>query len=150
VSHIKTIAFASDHAGYQLKTHLMNFLSGGTYELLDLGTDDSTTSVDYPDYGFKMANAVADGAADCGILICGTGIGISMAANKHPDIRAALCHDITTARLCREHNDANVLVMGERIIGTVTAEDCVTAFLNTEFAGDRHARRVGKLSQLNA
>jgi len=141
----KSIAIGSDHAGFDLKAKLADELRSSGYEVLDLGTKDATTSVDYPDFGKAVAEAVASGKADGGVVVCGTGIGISIAANRTPGVRAALCHDETTARLCREHNDANVLALGARIIGEVVAKDCLTAFLNTEFGGDRHARRVKKL-----
>ena len=141
----KSIAIAADHAGYDLKAKLAETLRGQGYEVLDLGTDDATTSVDYPDFGKAVAEAVAGGKADGGVVVCGTGIGISIAANRVPGARAALCHDITSARLSREHNDANVLALGARLIGEVAAMDTLNAFLNTEFAGDRHVRRVEKL-----
>ena len=141
----KSIAIGSDHAGFDLKAKLVEALKTSGYEVLDLGTQDATTSVDYPDFGKAVAEAVAAGKADGGVAVCGTGIGISIAANRVAGVRAALCHDETTARLCREHNDANVLALGARIIGEVVAKDCLDAFLSTEFAGDRHVRRVEKL-----
>jgi len=141
----KSIAIGSDHAGFDLKAKLAEELKSSGYEVIDLGTKDATTSVDYPDFGKAVAEAVASGKADAGVVVCGTGIGISIAANRHPGIRAALCHDETSARLCREHNDANVLALGARLIGEVVAKDCLHTFLNTDFAGDRHVRRVQKL-----
>jgi ribose 5-phosphate isomerase B len=114
------------------------------YAVLDLGTDD-TESVDYPDYGQALAHAVQEGRAERGVLICGTGIGISMAANRFSGVRAALCHDETSARLAREHNDANVLALGARMLGIEVAKDCLRAFLTTDFAGGRHTRRVAKI-----
>ena len=141
----KSIAIAADHAGFDLKSKLVDDLRVAGYDVSDLGTHDATTSVDYPDFGAAVAEAVASGAADKGVVVCGTGIGISIAANRHPGVRAALCHDETSARLCREHNDANVLALGARLIGEVVAKDCLHTFLNTEFAGDRHSRRVAKL-----
>jgi ribose 5-phosphate isomerase B len=141
----KSIAIGSDHAGFDLKAKLAEELRSSGYEVLDLGTNDATTSVDYPDFGKAVAEAVTSGKADGGVVVCGTGIGISIAANRHPGIRAALCHDETSARLCREHNDANVLALGARLIGEVVAADCLKVFLTTEFAGDRHARRIAKL-----
>ena len=114
------------------------------YEMLDLGTD-GPDSVDYPDFGQALAHAVQDGRADRGVLVCGTGIGISMAANRHAGIRAAVCHDETSARLAREHNDANVLALGARLVGVEVAKDCLRTFLTTEFAGGRHVGRVAKL-----
>jgi ribose 5-phosphate isomerase B len=138
------IALASDHAGVALKEQLKAVLADRGLEALDLGPFD-TASVVYPDYADRLAAALADGRAGRGILICGTGIGISIAANRHRHVRAALCHDVTTARLCREHNDANVLVLGARTTGPETARDCLLAFLDTAFLGGRHAARVGKL-----
>ncbi|NIA67035.1 ribose 5-phosphate isomerase B [Pelagibius litoralis] len=141
----KSIAVAADHAGFDLKSKLVEELRLAGYEVLDLGTQDATTSVDYPDFGRAVAEAVTTGKAARGVVVCGTGIGISIAANRHAGVRAALCHDETSARLCREHNDANVLALGARLIGEVVAKDCLHTFLNTEYAGDRHARRVAKL-----
>ncbi|MDF1733145.1 MULTISPECIES: ribose 5-phosphate isomerase B [unclassified Minwuia] len=138
------IALASDHAGFELKEALRDELKGLGHDVLDLGTS-SLDSVDYPDFGRKAAEAVAAGEAEAGVIVCGTGIGISIAANRVPGARTALCHDITTARLSREHNDANILALGARVIGTETARDCVRAFLETPFAGGRHQRRVDKL-----
>jgi len=141
----KSIAIGSDHAGFDLKAKLAAELESTGYEVIDLGTQDATTSVDYPDFGRAVAEAVAAGEADAGVVVCGTGIGISIAANRVPGVRAAVCHDVTSARLCREHNDANVLALGQRLVGEVVALDCLKTFLRTEFAGDRHARRVQKL-----
>lgn len=141
----KSIAIGSDHAGFDLKAKLAAELKSTGYEVIDLGTQDGTTSVDYPDFGRAVGEAVAVGKADAGVVVCGTGIGISIAANRVPGIRAAVCHDVTSARLCREHNDANVLALGQRLVGEVVALDCLNTFLKTEFAGDRHARRVQKL-----
>ena len=141
----KPIAIASDHAGYDLKTVLAEELGTMGYEVVDLGTD-GRDSVDYPDFAKALIKAVIDGRADCGVLVCGTGIGISIAANRHPGIRAAVCHNETTARLARAHNDANVLALGARIVGIEVAKDCLKAFLTTEFAGGRHAGRVAKLA----
>ena len=139
-----TIAIASDHAGYELKETLKGDLESWGYAVLDLGTD-GTESVDYPDFGHALAEAIVAGRADRGVAVCGTGIGISIAANRHPRIRAALCHDSLTARMSRQHNDANVLALGARVIGVDTARDCLKVFLETEFEGGRHARRVEKL-----
>jgi len=138
------LAIASDHAGLDLKSSLVRSLAEQGFEVMDLGTH-STESVDYPDYAAAVADAIRDGQAQRGILICGSGIGISIAANRHPGIRAALCHDTTSARLARQHNDANVLALGARLIGPQVAEDCVLAFLSTPFEGGRHLRRVEKL-----
>jgi ribose 5-phosphate isomerase B len=141
----KSIAIAADHAGFDLKAKLVEELNSSGYTVQDLGTGDATTSVDYPDFGKAVAEAVATGKADAGVVVCGTGIGISIAANRHPGIRAGLCHDVTSARLCREHNDANVLALGARMTGEQVAKDCLHTFLTTDFAGDRHLRRVQKL-----
>ena len=141
----KSIAIAADHAGFDLKAKLAEELKSTGYEVIDLGTRDGTTSVDYPDFGKAVAEAVTSGKADAGVVVCGTGIGISIAVNRHPGVRAALCHDVTSARLSREHNDANVLALGARMTGEQVAKDCLKAFLTTEFAGDRHLRRVQKL-----
>jgi ribose 5-phosphate isomerase B len=140
----KPIAIASDHAGYDLKTILAQELAEMGYEVLDLGTD-GPQSVDYPDFGAALAEVVRTGEVERGILICGTGIGISMAANRHPGVRAAVCWDETSARLTREHNDANVLALGARLLGVEVAKDCLRTFLSTDFAGGRHVGRVAKL-----
>jgi len=140
-----TIAIASDHGGYDLKQLLIEDLKAKGHEVLDLGTN-GPESVDYPDYADLMAAAIKGGKAGRGILLCGSGIGISIAANRHPELRAALVHDALTARLARLHNDANVIVMGGRILGIELAKDCLDVFLKTEFEGGRHARRVAKMS----
>jgi ribose 5-phosphate isomerase B len=140
------IAVASDHAGFDLKEILKRDLQEAGLEVLDLGTN-SAQSVDYPDFGIAMADAVASGKAERGVLVCGTGIGISMAANRNPKVRAALVHDVTSARLSRLHNDANVVAFGQRLIGTETAREALKVFLDTEFEGGRHANRVAKLSK---
>lgn len=139
-----TIAIASDHAGFALKAMLVAELRDAGHVLFDLGPD-GEASVDYPDYGVRVADAIADGLASFGIAICGSGIGISIAANRNPAVRAALCTSGLMARLARQHNDANILALGSRIIGIEVARDCVQEFLNTEFAGGRHAARVAKL-----
>ncbi|PWC38361.1 ribose 5-phosphate isomerase B [Azospirillum sp. TSO22-1] len=142
---VKTVALASDHAGTQMKAELKDALAKRGLEVLDLGTN-GPESVDYPDFADALAAAIRDGRAQRGVLICGTGIGISIAANRHRHIRAALCSDPTSARLSREHNDANVLALGARVVGIEIAKDCLTAFLDTPFeGGERHSRRVGKL-----
>jgi ribose 5-phosphate isomerase B len=140
------IAVASDHAGFDLKEILKRDLQEAGHDVLDLGTN-STQSVDYPDFGTAMADAVASGQAEKGVLVCGTGIGISMAANRNPKVRAALVHDVTSARLSRQHNDANVVAFGQRLIGTETAREALKVFLDTKFEGGRHAGRVAKLSK---
>lgn len=141
----ETIAIASDHAGVELKSILKEELAELGFEVLDLGTNDAQ-SVDYPDMADALAGALSDNRASRGVLICGTGIGISMAANRHRHVRAAPCHDHLSARLAREHNDANVLALGARLIGTETARDCLRTFLSTAFEGGRHERRVQKMS----
>jgi ribose 5-phosphate isomerase B len=139
------VALAADHAGFDLKTALVAELERLGFAALDLGTRDRE-SVDYPDLAAVLARAIAAAEAPRGVLICGTGIGMSIAANRHPALRAALCHDGLSARLARQHNDANVLVLGARLIGAETATDCLKVFLSTAFDGGRHARRVAKLS----
>ena len=141
-----TIAVASDHAGFDLKEILKRDLQEAGHEVLDLGTN-STQSVDYPDFGAAMADAIASGKANRGVLVCGTGIGISIAANRNPKVRAAIVHDVTSARLAREHNDANVVAFGQRLIGTETAREALKVFVSTEWEGGRHAARVAKLSK---
>jgi ribose 5-phosphate isomerase B len=140
------IAIAADHAGFHLKAAVIAFLKEQGHEVLDLGPE-NTDRVDYPDYGYKLAECIRDGGAPLGIGICGSGIGIGIALNRFSAVRAALCHDVTSARLCRRHNDANVLVLGERLIGPQVALDCVAAFLETSFEGGRHAGRVEKLGK---
>ena len=140
-----TIAVASDHAGFDLKEILKSDLQAAGYAVLDLGTN-STASVDYPDFGTAMGEAIANGKADRGVLVCGSGIGISIAANRNPKVRAVLAHDTTSARLSREHNDANVVAFGQRLIGIEVAREALKVFLNTPFEGGRHAGRVAKLS----
>jgi len=137
------IAIAADHGGYRYKQAIIEKFSD--IEWLDLGTD-SAESVDYPEYAHEMAERMRGGEVEIGILVCGTGIGISIAANRHPEIRAALCTNATMARLTRAHNNANILALGERIIGIETAFDIVEAFLNTEFEGGRHERRIAKIN----
>jgi ribose 5-phosphate isomerase B len=139
------VAVGADHAGVGLKAALRTALEQAGHRVLDMGTE-GETSVDYPDFADALARAVLDGRARFGVLVCGTGIGISIAANRHPGIRCALAHDATTARLAREHNDANVLALGARIVGTEVALDALRACLATPFAGGRHERRVRKLS----
>lgn len=139
------VALAADHGGVDLKTELAGWLGGRGIGVVDLGTN-GPESVDYPDFADLMAEAIRGGRANFGILVCGSGIGISIAANRHRCLRAALCHDVTTARLARGHNDANVIALGARVIGPEVAKDCVAAFLETPFdGGERHARRVAKL-----
>ena len=139
------IAIASDHAALALKSALVEYLRAAGHDVADLGPYDET-SVDYPDYGYKIANAIADGSAERGVALCGSGIGISMAVNRNPAARAALVSEPLSARLAREHNDANVIAMGARLIGIEMAKACIDAFLSTAFGGERHQRRVDKLS----
>jgi len=140
------IVIASDHAGVDLKQQLVALVSEAGHEIRDLGPTDST-SVDYPDFAHAVAKAVVGGEAERGILICGTGIGMSLAANRHSRIRAALCHDAFTAELARRHNDANVLCIGARSTGPGVAEQMVQIFLDTPFEGGRHQRRVEKIER---
>jgi ribose 5-phosphate isomerase B len=140
------IAVGSDHAGYALKTETIARLTGAGHEVLDLGTDSAEISVDYPLFGRAVGEAVAEGRAERGVCVCGTGIGIGMAANKVRGIRAAVVHDSTTALLARSHNDANVLCLGERTTGRAEAMDAVDAFVATAFAGGRHQRRIEQIT----
>ncbi|MSP83414.1 MAG: ribose 5-phosphate isomerase B [Alphaproteobacteria bacterium] len=139
------IAIGSDHAGLGLKAVLVTEMSNLGYKVDDLGTS-GAGSVDYPDYADRVAEALAAGWADRGVLVCGTGIGMSMAANRHRHVRAAVCHDAVSARLTRAHNDANVLCLGARLIGEEVAKDCLRVFLATPFEGGRHAARVAKFA----
>jgi ribose 5-phosphate isomerase B len=139
------IAIASDHAGFALKSQLAAYLRESGQEVLDLGAT-SEASVDYPLYGAKLAEAIASGAADRGVALCGSGIGISIAVNRDPACRCALVSEPLSATLARQHNDANVLAMGARLIGIDMAKACLDAFLATDFLGDRHQRRVDQLS----
>lgn len=141
------IAVGSDHAGFELKQQLAEHLEASGHKVVDLGTHDSV-SVDYPDYGAAVGRAVVGGEVDMGVAVCGSGIGICMAANKVPGVRAATVHDVTSARMSREHNNANVMCVGQRFTGPQVALDAVDAFLEAEFAGGRHSRRVEKISQL--
>lgn len=142
------IVIGSDHAGYTMKQEVISFLVKGGHDVHDVGPF-SSESCDYPDYAGAAARMVARGEADCGILICGTGIGMGIAANKVRGIRAAVCHDAFTARMAREHNDANVLCMGAWVIGIGVALDVVKVFIETSFSGaERHRRRIGKISAL--
>ena len=143
------IAVGSDHAGFDLKATLAKHLADGGHQVIDLGTDSPDVSVDYPTYGAAVGRAVVEGRADQGVCVCGTGIGISMAANKVPGVRAALVQEQLAARLSREHNDANVICFGERLIGVAHAEAALEVFLATPFSGGRHAGRVDKLRALD-
>ena len=141
------LAIASDHGGLEMKRRLVDYLEARDYEVLDLGTD-SPESVDYPDFAEKLCRAILDGKADRGILVCGTGIGMSITANKFKGIYAALCTNEFMARMSREHNDSNVLCLGGRVLGDEAAKGIVEVWLNTPFAGGRHTRRIGKIRAL--
>lgn len=140
------VAVASDHAGVAFKNEVKAILEGIASQVIDLGTND-TNSVDYPDYADAIAKEILSGKAQFGVAICGSGVGISIAANRHKGIRAALCTDGLTASLSRRHNNANVLCLGARIIGPETARDCITQFFATPFEGGRHEKRVQKLDK---
>ncbi len=141
---MEKLAIACDHGGYDLKEAIKAHFSDQV-AFIDLGTN-STESVDYPEYGQALAQAIKDGSVESGILICGTGIGISIAANRYPEVRAANCTDVTMTRLTRQHNNANVLALGARLVGVEVALDIVNTFLTTEYEGGRHERRVQKMS----
>jgi ribose 5-phosphate isomerase B len=143
--HKDVIALAADHAGFELKAVLKAELEAQGRQVLDLGAF-GPQSVDYPDFADALAKVLAEGRAHWGLAVCGTGIGISIALNRHRHVRAALCHDATSARLAREHNDANVLALGARLVGSEVAKECVQTFLASAFAGGRHERRVAKLA----
>lgn len=139
------IALASDHAAVALKAALVEHVRALGHEAIDLGPQ-TTESVDYPDFGYKLADAIANGSADFGVALCGSGIGISIAVNRNLACRCAMVSESLSAKLAREHNDANVIAMGARLIGPDMAKECLSVFLATGFGGDRHARRVTKLS----
>ncbi|MGL4730711.1 MAG: ribose 5-phosphate isomerase B [Clostridium sp.] len=143
------IALGSDHGGLNLKKEIISHLEKNGYEVKDFGTY-SDESCDYPDYALKVAEEVANKNFDLGILVCGTGIGISISANKVPGVRAALCSDTFSAHATREHNDANILALGERVVGRGLALDIVDTFLKAEFQGDRHQKRIDKITQIEA
>ncbi len=144
MTHPMKVALGADHGGFLLKSSILGVLLEMGIGIEDFGCS-SSESVDYPDFAEKVSLGVSEGRFERGILICGTGIGMSMAANKFPGVRAALCHNVYTARLSREHNDANILVMGERVIGSGLAKEMVRVWLETPFDGGRHARRVNKI-----
>ncbi|MBC8288370.1 MAG: ribose 5-phosphate isomerase B [Nitrospinae bacterium] len=146
---MKKIAIASDHGGFDLKESIMAYLLNAGWDVDDLGPH-SGDSVDYPDYGIKLAEAVAEKKVARGIVICGTGIGMSIVVNRYPGIRGTLCADLYTAKLCREHNDSNILIMGGRVIGKGLAAEIVNTWLNTPFEGGRHQRRLDKINQIDA
>ncbi|MDV7338659.1 ribose 5-phosphate isomerase B [Terasakiella sp. A23] len=141
----ETIAIACDHGGINLKNAIIDELKNQGFDVLDHGCD-GNESVDYPDYAYKLAQSIKDGTVSRGVVVCGSGIGISIAVNRFPEVRCALVHDALGAKLCREHNNANVIAFGDRTTGQTTALDALNVFLNTEFEGGRHERRVEKLS----
>ncbi|MDA8441368.1 MAG: ribose 5-phosphate isomerase B [Peptococcaceae bacterium] len=143
------LAIGSDHGGYRLKEEIKSELKLRDIESVDFGTD-SLESVDYPDFALAVAEAVAAGKFDLGIICCGTGLGVAITANKVPGVRAAVCHEPYSARMAREHNDANVLTLGERVTGPGLALEVVNAFLTTPFAAGRHAKRVAKIGEIEA
>lgn len=144
------ITIGSDHAGYELKEELINLLSAQGFELLDEGTYDGDTSVDYPDFAEAVARGVANGDFDRGVLVCGTGIGVAIAANKVKGIRAANCNTVEMAELSRKHNDANVLTIGGRVVDHNDAKEILSVWLDTEFEGERHVGRIQKITDIEA
>jgi ribose 5-phosphate isomerase B len=142
----RRIAIASDHAAYAMKAELAEWLRTQGHDVLDLGTN-GPESVDYPDYGYRLAIAIEDERAEIGVALCGSGIGISIAVNRNHAARCALVSEPLSASLARQHNDANVIALGARLIGVEMAKECVAAFLETDFLGERHQRRVDKLSE---
>lgn len=143
------LVVGSDHAGFDLKSELAAHLEAAGHEVVDVGTND-TSSVDYPDFGVAVGRAVVGGDAELGVAVCGSGIGIAIAANKVAGVRAATAHDVTSARMCREHNDANVVCFGQRFIGPQVALDALDAFLAASFEGGRHQRRVDKIDAIQS
>ena len=141
---IKKIILASDHAGFKLKEEIKNFLIKKRREILDLGTN-NTDSVDYPDFAHRLSNEMKKNSKQIGILVCGSGIGMDMVANRHKNIRAALCYSIKSTKLSRQHNNANVMTIGARLTTKNVALKCVNAFINTNFKGGRHLRRIKKI-----
>lgn len=142
------IGLGCDHGGFNLKTEIIKYLEERNIEYVDFGTKNSTESVDYPIYGEAVANAVASKEVDYGIICCGTGIGISLAANKVPGIRCAVVSDVFSAKMSKAHNDANILSLGERVLGKGLALEIVEAWINTEFEGGRHSKRVDMIKQI--
>ena len=145
---MEKIAISSDHAGYNLKKIILTFLKELDYQVDDMGPQNSE-SVDYPDYGISLAQAVVERKVPRGVVICGTGIGMSIVVNRFPGIRGTLCSDLYTAKLCREHNDSNVLIMGGRVVGHDLAKEIVRIWLNTPFKGGRHQKRIDKIIQFD-
>ncbi len=146
---MKKIAIASDHGGFDLKESVIACLLNKGWEIDDLGPA-NTDSVDYPDYGIKLAEAIAEKKVERGIVICGTGVGMSIVVNRFPGIRGTLCSDVYTAKMCREHNDSNILIMGGRVIGKGLASEIVETWLTTKFEGGRHQRRLDKINEIDA
>jgi len=144
---LEKIAIASDHAGREVKDDLIEFLKGLGYEVIDMGVN-SDTSVDYPDYGSPVAGKVSDGKIERAVLLCGTGIGMSILANKYRGVRAALVSDVYSARMAKEHNDANILVIGGRVVGKGLARELVKEWLEAKFIGGRHQRRLDKIRDI--
>jgi ribose 5-phosphate isomerase B len=147
-TRVMRIAVGSDHAGFELKMTLAKHLADRGHQVIDLGTDSPDVPVDYPVFGAAVGRAVTDGTADRGICVCGTGIGIGIAANKIDGVRAAMVHDVTTSDLARRHNDANVICLGGRTTGATVALDAVDTFVTTEFAGGHHQHRVDELDRI--
>ena len=145
---MELIGIASDHGGFDLKANIISFLRELGYGLSDMGPENSDT-VDYPDYGIKVAQAITNNKVSRGIVICGTGIGMSIVVNRFSGIRGALCSDVFTAKLSREHNDSNILIMGGRIVGHGLAKEIARVWLNTRFEGGRHLKRLDKITQLD-
>ena len=139
------VAFGCDHAGFPLKAEVLEALAARGHDVIDLGATDATRSVDYPDFAHEVAGRVARGEAALGVLVCGSGVGMSIAANRHAGVRAVVCSEAYTATMARLHNDANVLCFGARVVGPGVARQLVDAFFSTEFEGGRHARRVAKI-----
>lgn len=144
---MEKIAIGSDHAGFGLKEEILGLLKGLNIDIVDCGTN-TTESVDYPDFGARVSELVSSGGAERGILVCGTGLGMSMVANKYPNVRAALCNDLFSAKMSRLHNDANILVMGGRVIGKDLAAEIVKVWLSTPFEGERHLKRLHKIKKI--
>jgi len=144
---MEKIAIGSDHAGFGLKEEVLGLLKGHNIDIVDCGTN-SAASVDYPDFGATVSELVSSGKVDRGILICGTGLGMSMVANKYPKVRAALCNDLFSAKMSRLHNDANILVLGGRVIGKDLAAEIVKVWLTTSFEGERHLKRLQKIKSI--
>lgn len=146
---MEKISIASDHAGYELKESIVTLLVQMGFEVNDLGPQNSD-AVDYPDYGISLARSVAEEKVQRGIVICGTGIGMSIVVNRFPGIRGTLCSDVYTAKLCREHNDSNILIMGGRVVGKGLAHEIVRTWLTTPFEGGRHQKRLDKITQFDS